>query len=166
MRRFSLVLTALAIGGLSVSGCDSPTATDDSIITPPSFAGATVTTVPFTMSGTIPCTGENVVLVGEWQTVTHVRSDGSGGFHVTENWNIKGGSTGSFGNTYRFSWTSNFGFNVGADDLPFTRTVADHWTVVSQGGAPNFVQHFTIHRTINNNGVMTADIFKRDLHCK
>jgi hypothetical protein len=166
MRRFSLILTALAIAGPLASACDSPTASDDWTITPPSFAGATVTTVPWTGSGTIPCTGEYVELFGEWQIISHVRTDGSGGFHVTDNWNIKGVGTGSFGNTYQYSHTSPFGFNVGADELPYTFTVADNVAVVSKGDAPNWMLHFTIHTTINNNGVVTTDVFKRNVTCK
>jgi hypothetical protein len=167
MRRFSLILTALAITGLLASACDSPTATDDSTITAPSFAAAaTVTKVPYTISGPIPCTGEWVEIVGEFQAINQVVTDGSGGFHVTWTWNIKGTGTGSFGNTYRYTHTSPDRINVGADDLPFTHTIADHVVAVSKGSAPNFILHFTIHKTINNNGVVTIDKFERDLHCK
>ena len=165
MRRFPLILTTLAITGLLASACDSPTASDDPTITPPSFAGATVTTVPWTGSGTIPCTGEYVELFGEWQTIYQALTDGSGKPHQTWTWNIHGTGTGSFGNNYRYSHTSAERVN-GPYYTPVTRTTADQVTVVSKGGAPNFILHLTIHWTFNNNGVMTADIFKRDLHCK
>ena len=104
--------------------------------------------------------------VGEWQTIYQVLTDGSGKPHQTLTWNIHGTGTGSFGNTYRYTHTSPDRINVGADDLPFTHTIADHVVAASKGSAANLIVHFTIHRTINSNGVMTVDKFERHLHCK
>jgi hypothetical protein len=63
-----------------------------------------------------------VEIVGEFQTINQVVTDGSGGFHMTFTWNIHGTGTGSFGNTYRYNHTSPERFNVGADDLPYTHS--------------------------------------------
>lgn len=166
MERSLLPLTALAIAGLLVSACDSPTASDDWTVTPPSLGAATVTKDPAYFEITLLCTGEYLVLSGVWQTTSHVQADGSGGFHVLENWNVHVDGTGNNGSTYRVNWADAWGFNVGAGNLPYTFTYAGAQTLIGKGHAADLLIHYALHTTINNNGEVTTDFDTEDLWCK
>lgn len=165
MKGSLLILTALAITGVLVSACDSPTATEDWTVTRPSLGAATVTKTPAVFDITIPCTEEYLVLYGFWQITSHVQADGSGGFHVTENWNVHLDGTGTLGSTYRVNWADNWGFNVGAGNLPSAFTYTGTQTLIGKSDAANLLIHYTLHTTINNNGEVTSDFDTEKLSC-
>ncbi len=157
----------LALVAVFVAGCqEAPlTALDDAPLVAEIGAtanAATVTKFPVFVFASL-CNGENVLMSGTWQFTTHVRVDGSGGFHLTDNWNIHADGTGDQGNRYRVNYSDNFSFNLGPG-ATFSNPVAIR--VIGQGQAPNLLITAIMHFTVNANGDVTSTVSNTKLTCK
>lgn len=163
------LLTLLA---LCVVGCqDDPLAALDESAplvaeTAAAAKAATVTKVPYIVSGVIPCTGELVAFDGEVKFVSHIRMDGSGGLHVTLQEHIHANGSGDHGNAYRINENENLSLNVRADGLPFTANHIVSQNVIGKGKAANYKAHINQHLTVNNNGDVTANVNDIVFTCK
>ncbi len=92
--------------------------------------------------------------------------DCSGGFHVTDNWNIHADGTGDQGNRYRVNYSDNFSINVGSGGLPFTSSNPVAIRVTGQGQAPNLKITAITLTTINANGDVTSTVSNIKATCK
>ena len=135
-------------------------------IAPAIGQGAEVFEIPFNEVLVVPCTGEVVLLQGTWQFTVIVHSDGNGGFHIVDNWNIHAEGDGSFGNEYRLNISDKFQVNIGADGLPFVISNPILHSLVSKGKAENVVFRAINHVTIDNTGKVTANFSNISLTCQ
>ncbi|MDQ3874170.1 MAG: hypothetical protein M3322_01270 [Actinomycetota bacterium] len=113
-----------------------------------------------------PCTPGDIVTVrGTLHIVYYVRSDGQGGFHVTQLVDEKGtGWSALTGMTYRASDRYSHSFYAGAP-FPVTDTLTHDTVLASRGSAQNFLMTYEIHTTVNALGVPTATVENVRLSC-
>lgn len=118
-------------------------------------------------------------LTGAMHYMVDYVQDAEGTFHFTSTVNLQGVkavpavlvdtefvdlSTGP-------TWVSTSAFSANQSttwitDSPGTFTQISRSALVSQGAEPNLLMTFTIHTTINANGVVTVDVFAGDAVCR
>jgi hypothetical protein len=111
-----------------------------------------------------PCNGE--LLEGTQTLIENftILTDSSGQRHAMSTTITTGQLQGTFGNSYTFSNT--FHSSALFDGAPIIVSEPVDTKVISQGDAPNFVLHQTIHTTINANGELTANISETSAECR
>lgn len=118
-------------------------------------ANASAQQTNFTFNGAIlnPCNGETFTYAGSYHGVFNMTFDGSGGFHLVSHDNIHVAGTGDQGNSYVGDESDNSTLNgrVGIE-----QTLNTSFSMISQGGAPNFEIHAVTHITVNPNGTVTV----------
>jgi hypothetical protein len=118
-------------------------------------------------------------LTGTMHYMVNYVQDAEGTFHFTSTVNLQGVkavpavlvgtefvdlTTGpTWVSTSAFSATSS---NTWPPGSPVTFTQISRGVLVSQGAEPNLLTTFTIHTTINANGVTTVEIFAGDAVCR
>ncbi|EWT02007.1 hypothetical protein N865_20200 [Intrasporangium oryzae NRRL B-24470] len=118
-------------------------------------------------------------LTGVMHYMVNYVQDAQGTFHFTSTVNLQGVkavpavlvgtefvdlTTGpTWVSTSAFSATSSNTWPLGS---PVTLTQISRGVLVSQGAEPNLLTTFTIHTTINANGVTTVDLFTGDAVCR
>ena len=114
-----------------------------------------------------PCTPGDVVNVsGRLHMIIYTRSDGNGGYHVSQHWDEWGrGTSLTTKETYTASDTREHDFYAGAP-FPVTDTTAWSIELVSQGTSPNLLMHYTLHTTVTANGVPTATVDNVYVECR
>jgi hypothetical protein len=120
---------------------------------------------PFEVTTFNPCTGEEILLSGTLSGTVTTFTQPSGQILVVSHQLLTAEGQGSEGNHYTISDTGNASILVAPDDPSIlSQTLDSH--VISQGDAPNFLQHTTNHVTINTNGVETVRIFDFSSECR
>ena len=129
---------------------------------------ATQTTYPITTTATNPCNGDTVVLTGEGHAVMHSTFDNNGGVHIVDVTNTMGPLQGvgvPSGVAYKANQTVSTTINDNGSTPQFELTFVMSEVLISQGAAPNFVTHTTIHITVNSNAMPTANVNKTKSEC-
>ncbi|HEX9189787.1 MAG TPA: hypothetical protein VGB87_22115, partial [Vicinamibacteria bacterium] len=110
----------------------------------------------------LPCVGTLHLDFWVRQRVTQL-SDGSGGFHFSNHFNLYNFSaTDDFGTEYSGSQAANDTFHVAANGVyPLEQTYIMNLTGLSHGGGPNLHIKIRYRVTINSSGQATVqrDIF-------
>ena len=107
----------------------------------------------------IACNGEEVIVTGELHITFQTTVDAGGGLHerftlVPHNVRGVGSVTGT---QYKAVGGNHWHvFTAGADSLPFNFAQAEMLNLVSQGDSDNLQLVFTVHGTVNTNGVETV----------
>ncbi len=172
MKTISAV-AALAIVGLVA--CDSPTALDDSAVTPPSFARATTFTdnvsVPVNISVFIPCAvggaGEMVDLSGNLHSLFHSTVNGNN--FTTKVHNQPQGISGTgltTGDKYQGTGVTQETFGGSFVNGQFSDTFVNNFRIIGQGPGNNLLIHQTFHFTFNANGELTGFVNNFRSECK
>jgi hypothetical protein len=109
---------------------------------------------PVNTPQTNPCNGETVDFTGKFHMTVSETFDSSGTAHIDVHDNSAqitrvGETTGA---KYSASQVDNFTFN------PADATEEGHFTMIGQGGVPNFTVYYLFHITVNANGVITVII--------
>ena len=131
---------------------------------PAALAGATTNKGSFNTLFFNSCNGELVDIVFSFHNVSHVRSDGNGGFHVTSSSNVQLRGTGrTTGKSYtgKSSFTNSFQSTSGA----FTRTFNRKFVLNPQGKGDRFTSTSKQKFTRNANGDITVNFFDFDSSC-
>ncbi len=138
----------------------------------PTSAGITSNIiVPLAQDTFVPCAaggvGELVALTGRIHILSTVTTDSAGGLHFAIHFNpLRTSGIGlDTGDRYRANGITRESFNVDADGFPFVSTFVNHFHIVGIGGAVNFKIHNTIHVTINQNGVLAANVDNSSVTC-
>ena len=129
---------------------------------------ATQLTYPITETVTNPCNGDVVQLIGEGHLVMHFTFDNSGGIHIvdiTNTLNPLQGTGFPSGVAYKANETVNSTINDNGPTPQFEFTFVMSEVLISQGSAPNFVAHTTIHATVSSNALVTAQVLNTKLQC-
>ena len=131
--------------------------------------GATAATASYDvpMSGTVvnPCDGEAVAWEGSAHFVNHETITASGHETLVDAVTFQGiEGQGSLGNTYRVVNSGNFEFNF--DEAQNEFTVAGAFLFVSEGPAPNFVEHVAVHVTNPASGHPASEVFNDMTSCQ
>ncbi|HEX6350969.1 MAG TPA: hypothetical protein VF160_16455 [Candidatus Dormibacteraeota bacterium] len=113
---------------------------------------------------TNPCNGDVPLMSGMHHSVIHYFIDSSGGMHLTtlDSYpDLKSDAPAlPSGSSYVVNQIDTFTLNtiVGGStgNNQFSMDFKDRFNVISQGPAPDFHHFFTIHLTIDANGVPTA----------
>jgi hypothetical protein len=177
MKRFASILTSLAVAGLVVSACDSPTAPDDSV-TPPSFAAANAANTfkdnvkfPVTIGVFIPCAaggaGEWVLLSGNMHSLSHTTVNGNN--FRTKIHNQPQGITGTgltTGDKYQGTGVTQETFGGSFVNGQFSDTFINNFRIIGQGRGNNYLIHQLFHVTFNANGELTAFVDNFSAECK
>lgn len=127
--------------------------------------GATVLELPYSTAGVL-CNGEFLTLEGTIKIVSHFVFDANGGYHITDNWNIKAAGIGSFGNQYLLNYSDNYKENGAFSGFPFNLTNSFNFNIVGKGQAPNLKQSGVFHVTINANNEISAFVDFGNFSCK
>lgn len=157
LKKSSVVLGAISLGGLAMSG----------------HAGAaesttTHQTIDLTgLSRYNPCTEEVVTVTqGRSKFVTHTTEEDDGGLHTHMKVSIQNGrGVGEeTGNTYQlqeaFSWSTNV-----KPPFPATETLVITQYAISHGKADDLRIRTRIRMTINANGVTVEDVEFTEIEC-
>ena len=128
--------------------------------------------VPFAQSFPVPCAnggaGEDVLVSGTLHIVSNFNIDNSGGVHGKIHFQPQE-ATGLgliTGDTYQATGVTQQTMNVNAGGLPFTATFVNNFRLIAPGPGNNLQVHQTIHTTINENGVLTADVDNSSVECR
>jgi len=125
--------------------------------------GTTHTEATFTEVFPDTCTGELVDLTFTQDTVFHVFTDTSGGFHEEFHMVVSGEGVGeTTGTVYIVHETFEEHFNVAAGE---SLTVVITFSLISQGGASNIKVDELLHVTLNANGTVTVSFSDMDMTC-
>ena len=132
-------------------------------------AGTITSTDRSTFSGTFfSCTGAMVFIEGTVNTVTHTTIDANGVLHTMSHFNIQGRGESDSGAKYVFqdAFTFRENFQGGAPNynVTYTQTVK----LIRQGSATptdDPESNLLIHVTLNDNGEVTAEVFKAETEC-
>jgi hypothetical protein len=159
MRHYTkcLILTAL------LAACDAPTQPGSSDVTTPGpdplkQHEGVVVRQPISDVFENPCNGELVTVTGEELHVFNGASPDpeSGLFTNFEDFfKASGTGLGESGTQYVVSGADHFIFESPSPTAPqVSLTAKGSFLVVSQGGGPNFIEHFTLHITITPDGTI------------
>ncbi len=172
MKTISAV-AALAIVGLVA--CDSPTALDDSAVTPPSFAAATTFTdnvsFPVDIGVFIPCAaggaGEVVFLSGNLHSLFHSTvNDNNFTIKIHNQPQGISGTGLTTGDLYQGTGVTQETFGGSFVNGQFADTFVNNFRIIGQGTGNNFLIHQTFHFTFNANGELTAFVDNFSSECK
>ena len=111
---------------------------------------------------------ELIIGSGTLHILFHTSLDNNGGFHSKfhlqpQNVSATGTVT---GDTYRAVGVTQQTLNISGDGLPFEFTFVNNFRMIGTGkGAVSFHVHTTLHVTINNNGVPTANVANTRITC-
>jgi hypothetical protein len=138
------------------------------------LAMAEVTTnvkVPANMSVFVPCAnggaGEIVALTGELHvlvTYTINKNTVSGKYHAQPQ-GISGAGL-STGDTYQATGVTQDQFSAQLNGGQYEETYVNNFRIIGQGPDNNYLVHYTLHITINQNGDITADVENISVGCK
>jgi hypothetical protein len=163
IRRLGAV-AASAVMALVVSVLLAPAASAEASVSV-SEQTVAVTNFPVQLVGCVNSgNGEVVLINGSLHTVTALRDDADGGFHVTTHANLADTSGLGIvsGDTYRVTDTAGgFGQRLSlyfpsANAPPQSVTQSRDVRFISVGSADNLLLRFTVHQTINANGELTV----------
>jgi hypothetical protein len=111
------------------------------------------------------CTGEDVQITGEVQTVSHTTTDATGAFQIAVEFHFEGTAVGkTSGNRYLFVFSNQTVFYSGGPN-PTELTVQNRSRFLSLGPAPNEIVNSLFHFTVNANGVVTAFVDNFSFEC-
>jgi hypothetical protein len=132
-------------------------------------AQSSTATFDIPVSGTVtnPCNGEALVWQGTAHFVAHQTLTSDGRNTIVDVVTFQGvQGDGASGTIYRVINTATFESNssAGSAQNEFTATGAFLW--VSEGTAPNFESHVTVHMTLDAAGQPTADVAIVDASCR
>ncbi len=177
MKCFASILTSLAVAGLLVSGCDSPTAPGDSV-TPPSFAAANAANtftnnvkIPVTIGVSIPCAaggaGEEVFLSGYMHSLFHSTVNGNN-FTTKVHTQPQGisGTGLTTGDKYQGTGVTQETLGGSFVNGQFSDTFVNNFRIIGQGRGNNYLVHETFHVTFNASGELTAFVDNFSVECK
>jgi hypothetical protein len=175
------LLPAAAIAGVLMLGCSDsarlttpadpagPTETSTAVATPLASA-ATVQhqteRFSFPAGGLNPCTGEETPGTGQFFSQSTVVAQPSGGFHVSQAFNVSYVLTGATtGDRYlgRDTEHVNFSTSGGADSV---FTFVANVRVRTAGARNDFVLQIRVQQTVNANGVLTVARGKQTIVCR
>ena len=123
-------------------------------------------TTPSAVTVTNPCNGDVVVLAGRTHTVVDVTQSNSGNYSSTVDISSTyDGSGAPSGLTYQGSDVIHDEFSV-QNPLPYEETILQEFHLRSQTGADNFLMRLQFHFTVNNQGVLTADVSNPTTSCE
>ena len=160
---------------LALAACDSPTALDDSAVTPPSFARAVTITdnvsFPVNIGVFVPCAaegaGEVVLLSGNLHSLFHLTVNDNNfkvKFH-TQPQGISGTGV-STGDKYQGTGVTQETFGGSFVNGQFSDTFVNNFRIIGQGPGNNLLIHNTFHFTFNANGELTAFVDNFSAECK
>jgi hypothetical protein len=116
--------------------------------------------IPVAGTFTNPCNGDVFPFAGTIHVVFHETIDSSGGIHfdlMQNGFDIKSTAPAvPSGSSYVITVTVLESINLTAG-VAEEATITEHLNVISQGPAPNFLLHVTLHVTLVN-GVPTAQV--------
>ncbi len=122
--------------------------------------------IPQSSTLTNPCNGEVIELSGTFQIVIHETMDSSGGSHFIIEGNAQGVSgVSTTGTRYRVTGGFWDEFNSGPDRGAVSNSVGV-LNILSQGTAPNFLEHATLKVSFNANGEPTAEVVHEFAECR
>ena len=152
----------LAVPFLAACG-DTPTQSPD--VPAPSFDVVRATT-PIDLVIGNTCDGEDVHFVGEATTVTHVTSDGAGGYHYVSNRNWKAVGTGlTSGDTYLANFPRNISY-LFRGPFPEIYTVTWNNYVTRQGSLGGYLLRAAEKIVVNGDGTVVQSESTTELTCK
>jgi hypothetical protein len=163
---FSLIAIACMTAGCA----DSVTDLRDSDVTP-SFAAVAQTSnliVPIAITVGIPCAGEIVQLTGTLHLQNHLTLDDAGGAHFKTHAQPQGISGDGLisGDKYQGTGVTQEHDNFNAGGLPIALTFVNNFRIIGQGSGNNLLIHTTAHLTVNENGVVTANVSNASAECR
>jgi hypothetical protein len=123
-------------------------------------AGDQGTTIVLTdpMPTTNPCVPEPVTLTGTMRVTIFVgMANGAFELYMHDNSSDLRGIGDFTGSPYVVNQTDYFNLDTQPSGATVLDTV-DHLSVISQGVAPSFKLHITMHLTVNSQGVPTASV--------
>jgi len=163
MKWHVLALTTIAL----IGGCDQATPNEPSSGVQPSFAADMqhqTITQRLAFPADNPCNAEPGSFEGSQTTQVTEGTDAGGGYHVYTSTQTEATGTGVFGNHYAFNQDFHDEFYA---DQPFPVVVTQEHTVnvIGSGTVPDFKAHFLMHYTVDNNGVVTAEMLYDHAEC-
>jgi uncharacterized membrane protein (UPF0136 family) len=127
---------------------------------------STQLTYPFTDTVT-NCNGDVVQLTGEGHVVARFAFDNTG-LHLVDITNTMGPLRGVAlvsGTVYQANETVSTVINDNGQTPQVELTMVVSEVLISQGSAPNFVVHTTLHFTVSSNGLPTAQVLNTKADC-
>lgn len=121
----------------------------------------------------IPCAlggaGEFVLLTGTLHVTTHTTIDSANNVHVSAHFQpqkLKGVGQTS-GDKYNGTGVTRWNYKFGGVNFPlYIMSEVNNFKIIGQGPGNNYRVHWTLHITINANGIMTANVSNVKIDCK
>jgi hypothetical protein len=112
--------------------------------------------------------GEVVDLSGTLHILSHTTVTPSGDVFIKFHFQPQGvkGVGQTTGDVYQGTGVTQGQTLLQADGLPFTDTLTNNFRIIGPGPGNNYLEHFTIHVTINENGELTAEVSNISIVCK
>lgn len=112
-----------------------------------------------------PCTGVDITESGDEHLVVQETLNDAGGEHIILHINLHLAGTDAQGNAYSATETDTDELNINGQVAEAEETVPLTLVEVSQGTAPNFLEHVTLHVTFNADGTITTEVIHASATC-
>ena len=175
MKRFASVLTSLAVAGLVVAACDTPTVLDDSATLSPQFAAAATFTasvkIPINIDVFIPCAdggaGEVVFLSGNLHDMFHITvNDNRFTVSVVSNPQGVSGVGLTTGDEYHGTGVGRFTQTGSFVNGQLSFTSVNSFKIIGQGRGNNLLIQANFHITFNADGEVTVVVDNFSGECR
>jgi hypothetical protein len=122
--------------------------------------------IPFALSGA-GC-GDVIEVSGTLHALFHVTFNAAGGVTIKSHFQPQGATGVGLvsGATYQATGVTQDTLTDNGPGPQFEFTFVNNFNIVSRGTTPNFMVHETVHVTVNNNGVLTAEVMNTRIECR